>query len=90
MSIEEPESLSGNNHFHSHPRTLAEMRGFFICQNIQLLLTFSLPWVKRKKLSKPINRSSKLGVTEEGSSMIGESKEKVRLPKYKSGGLFLR
>jgi hypothetical protein len=54
------------------PRTLAEMRWFFIFQNISLLLTFFLPRVKKKKrikTQKSIIAVEKMGVIEEGISM---------------------
>jgi hypothetical protein len=56
----------------------AAMWGSFICQNISLLLIFSLPRVKRKetiKTRKPIIAAQKMGVPEDGISMIQESKK---------------
>ena len=66
-------------------------RGFFISQNISLLLIFFLPRVKRKeiiKTQKPITAVQKMGVTEEGSSMNDERKNKDGLPGKKVIGFF--
>jgi hypothetical protein len=75
-------------HFPEEPRRNA---GFFISQNILLLLTFFLPRVKRKKIiktQKPIIAVKKLGVAEEGPSLSDGSKKMAGLPGKKVIGLF--
>lgn len=67
-------------------------RGFFISQNISLLLIFSLPRVKREEIintQKPITAVQKMGVTAEGSSMNDERKNRAGLPGKKVIGFFV-
>jgi hypothetical protein len=50
------------------PEEARRNAGFFFCQNISLLLTFSLPQVKRKEINKTqkqIIEAQKMDVTQE-------------------------